>query len=63
MYTYIKNHKETVENVRHIMSKQVFENFTLAGHIEGKKGRGRQQVVYLRSLCKWIEDQGVGMKE
>lgn len=42
------------------MRKENLENMTLTGHLEGKRGRGKQCMAYLTSLCKCLAEQELG---
>ena len=33
------------------------ENLCITGFVGGKRGRGRQRITFLDSLCKWINGQ------
>lgn len=41
----------------HIFRKQSIEHLILTGKISGKKGRGRQRLMYLESLKKYIQNR------
>jgi hypothetical protein len=41
----------------HVMRKEGLENLILTGHIEGKKSRGRQRLMFLQSLNNWMVEQ------
>lgn len=42
------------------MMKEGLLNLTLTGYIESNMDKGKQQISYLTSLCKWMDEQGVG---
>lgn len=46
---------EKIIEIPHIM-KEVSENLTVMGHIEGKMGRAMQQATYLCSLCERLTE-------
>lgn len=38
------------------------ENLALSRYIKSKSDRGKQRLTYLTVLCKWLTDQGLGVK-
>lgn len=58
-HTYIQ--KETVEIFGIHNEEKDLEKLTLKGHIEEKRGNGKQFVAYLTSLCKRMTEQELGL--
>lgn len=48
--------KKDMRNFLNMMKKDGFTNLKLTGHIKAIKGRGRQWVIYLTRMCKWIAE-------
>ena len=34
------------------------ENLCITGFVDGRRSRGRQHIIFLDSLCKWMNGQG-----
>lgn len=43
------------------MRKIGLENSPLTGNIDGKRGGRKQRVTYLKILCNYISDKGLGI--
>lgn len=39
------------------MQKECLKNLTLVGYKSKARDSGKQQIIYLSSLCKWTEEQ------
>src|SRR5438552_18046150 len=39
----------------HVMRNQEIESFSISGTIEGKRCRGRQRIIYTKSLSEWMK--------
>lgn len=52
--------KNQLKCLRYIMRKEGMENLTFTRHTESKRNSGKQRLTYLKRLCKWIVEQGMG---
>jgi len=39
----------------HVMRNKEIESFSISGKIEGKRCRGRQRIIYTKSLSEWMK--------
>lgn len=55
--------KRQLKFLGHIMKNEgMLKNLTPIGHIEGKRNKGKQQAIYLTSLCEQMAEQRVGVQ-
>ena len=48
----------------HVIRKDLgLENLALTGKIEGKRGRGRKQTLWMTSLNAWLAERGIRHQE
>ena len=46
----------------HVMRNKEIESFSISGKIEGKRCRGRQRIIYTKSLSEWMKVEEMEMK-
>ena len=47
----------------HVIRKDGLENLALTGKIEGRRGTGRKQMLWMTSLNAWIAERGIRHQE